>query len=74
VFYWEAWNALRYERAYVGKLGVEMPIQWTAIDAYARRHGIEGLAFDALLKFVSAIDFAYLEIVAEERRLATPTR
>jgi hypothetical protein len=73
LFYWEAWNALRYDRLYIGQHGdIEMPISWVAVDAYARRHGIDGLAFDALLKFVSVIDFAYLDLRAEERSMATP--
>lgn len=61
-FYWQAWHALRYDRAYVGQAGVEMPITFAAMDTYARRYGIEGEAFDRLLRFVSVIDFAYLEI------------
>ncbi len=45
--------------------GVELPISFTAIDAYARRMGVTGAAFDRLLRFVSAIDFAHLEIQRE---------
>lgn len=41
--------------------GIERPITYMAIDAYARRHGIEGEAFDRLLRFVHAIDMAYLD-------------
>jgi len=61
-YYWEAWHALRYDRAYGGMGGVEMPIPFIAVDAYARRNGIVGEGFDRLLRFVSVIDFAYLDI------------
>lgn len=69
-FYWEAWNALRYDRAYVGQMGAEMPISYMAIDAYARRQGIEGRSFDHLLRFVTTIDLVYIDLQAEERRAA----
>lgn len=77
LYYWEAWNALRYDRTYVIIGGrdridaIEQPIPFTAIDTYARRYAIDGSAFDALLRFVSVIDFAYLDIRAEERRQQT---
>lgn len=64
-FYWDAWHALKYDRQYAGMSGVELPIPYTSIDAYARRMGVTGAAFDRLLRFVSAIDFAYLEIQRE---------
>jgi hypothetical protein len=61
-FYWQAWHALRYDRVYAGMTGAEMPISFLSIDTYARRYGITGEIFDRLLRFVSAIDFAYLDI------------
>lgn len=42
-----------------------MPITFIAIDTYARRYGIAGHSFDRLVRFVSVIDFAYLEIQRE---------
>jgi hypothetical protein len=45
--------------------GTEMPISFMAVDAYARRYGITGDAFDRLLLFVSTIDFAYLDVSAK---------
>lgn len=45
--------------------GIEMPITFIAIDTYARRYGIAGHSFDRLVRFVSVIDFAYLEIQRE---------
>lgn len=74
VFYWQAWNALRYDRPFVGQTGIEMPIPYTAVDAYARRNGIDGEAFDKLFRFISEIDFAYLEVIAEERKANTPAK
>lgn len=52
--------------------GLERPIPFTAIDAYARRYGVEGEAFDLLLRFVSVIDFAYLDIAHKERQAPAP--
>jgi hypothetical protein len=69
-FYWEAWNALRYDRAYVGQMGAEMPISYMAIDAYARRQGIDGRSFDHLLRLVTTIDLVYIDLQAEGRRAA----
>lgn len=46
-------------------MALEQPITFAAIDAYARRMGIAGTSFDRLLRFVSAIDFAHLEIQRE---------
>lgn len=43
-----------------------MPITFIAIDTYARRYGISGHSFDRLVRFVSVIDFAYLEIQREQ--------
>lgn len=45
--------------------GIELPITFVAIDAYARRYGVTGHFFDRLLRFVSEIDAAYLAIQRE---------
>ena len=68
-FYWDAWHALKYDRPFAGMSGMELPISYIAIDAYARRHGVEGQAFDRLIRFVSAIDFAHLEIQREAMKV-----
>lgn len=49
-----------------------MPISFAAIDAYARRYCVAGPSFDRLLRFVSAIDFAYLEIQREAMQAVSP--
>ncbi|TGQ94006.1 hypothetical protein EN847_34345, partial [Mesorhizobium sp. M1C.F.Ca.ET.204.01.1.1] len=42
-FYFEAWDALRYDRLYV--MGGEMPIPYTAMSRYAHDHDITGEDF-----------------------------
>lgn len=37
------------------------PIPFAAIDAYAKRYGVQGQAFDILLQLVTALDRAYRE-------------
>lgn len=60
-FYWQAWHSLRYDRPYIGMSGAEMPIYYSAISRYAQDNGIVGESRDRLLRFVAAIDDAYLE-------------
>lgn len=66
-FYWRAWSALRFDRPY-GAMGGEMPVSFLALDAYARRYGIEGEAFDRFHKFMTAIDGEWLAYVAEKAK------
>jgi hypothetical protein len=66
-FYWRAFEALRYDRQY-GALGGESPISFLAIDAYARRYGIESDAFDRFLRLVNAIDDEWMKWRAERAK------
>lgn len=68
--YWQAWYALRYDRAYVGQMGIEMPISFLAVDRYAQRNGIDGEAFERLQYFLTVIDDTYLEQSAADRTAA----
>jgi hypothetical protein len=42
------------------------PIPFSAIDAYAKRYGVQGCAFDTLLQLVTALDRAYREWEGEQ--------
>lgn len=66
-FYRRAWQVLRYDRQYT-EGGGETPISFLAFDAYARRHCIDGEAFDRFVDFVSALDDEWLLHVAEKAR------
>ncbi|MER8540243.1 hypothetical protein NKH17_12390 [Mesorhizobium sp. M1334] len=66
-FYRRAWNALQFDRQY-GAMGGEMPISFVAYDAYARRYGIEGEAFERFHAFMIAIDTEWLNHVAEKAK------
>ncbi|WP_455296506.1 phage tail assembly chaperone [Brucella pituitosa] len=63
-YYIRAWQFLRHDRQY-GAFGGESPISFQAIDIYARRYAIEGIAFDVFRALVSAIDAEWLNHVAE---------
>lgn len=41
-------------------------IPWTAIDAFARRYGVEGEDFDELVTLVRELDKTYLEHLDEK--------
>jgi hypothetical protein len=66
-FYRRAWDVLRFDRQYT-EGGGETPISFLALDAYARRFGIEGEAFDRFHTFMTAIDADWLTHVAEKAR------
>lgn len=51
-------------------MAIEQPISFMAIDAYARRFGIDGEAFSHLLRFVSIIDIEFLTVRESERNKA----
>jgi hypothetical protein len=61
-----AWQALRFDRQYFA-FGGETPIGFMALDAYARRYGIEGEAFDRYLTFMTEIDEEWLEHVRKSQ-------
>lgn len=44
------------------------PIPWTAIDAYAFRHGYEGEGFDYLLKMVRALDDCFVAYMVNRKK------
>ena len=63
--YYEAFQELNTCRAQGLSAG---PIPWTAVDAYARRHGYdEPEDFAYLLEMVRALDDALLKHLAEKR-------
>lgn len=43
------------------------PIPWTALDAYGRRHGIAGEAFEDFALLIGALDAAWLAHIEERR-------
>lgn len=47
-------------------MGGETPISFMALDAYARRYGIEGEAFERFIIFMTAIDEEWLEYQAKQ--------
>jgi hypothetical protein len=63
-YYIRAWQFLRYDRQY-GALGGESPIGFQALNVYARRYHIDGVAFDVFRALVSAIDAEWLSHLAE---------
>lgn len=66
-FYLHAWEVLRFDRQY-GAFGGETPISFMALDAYARRYGIEGEAFDRFLSFMTALDDEWLQYKAKQEK------
>ena len=65
VLYWEAYLDLNGCRQIGFGAG---PIPWTAIDTYARRHGIrDPEEFTTLKELVTAIDRDYLKFLDEDR-------
>lgn len=66
-FYWRAFDLLRYDRQY-GAWGGESPISFVAIDAYARRYGIDGEAFDRFVSLINAVDDEWLGWKAERAK------
>ncbi|RWQ16087.1 hypothetical protein [Mesorhizobium sp.] len=66
-FYWRAWEALRFDRQY-GAMGGESPIAFIAYDAYAKRYGLEGEAFERFHAFMTAIDTEWLIHIANKTK------
>jgi hypothetical protein len=65
--YWEAWEALRFDRQY-GAMGGEMPIPYTALRAYATDNGIAGDDFRLFHTFMGVIDAEWLKHVADRSK------
>ncbi|CAB4142716.1 hypothetical protein UFOVP452_33 [uncultured Caudovirales phage] len=53
--FWRAFDELHGSRP-LAPMGGAGAIPWAAIDAWARRHAIEGADFDALQTVVAALD------------------
>lgn len=64
--YWDAWDALRYDRQYL--MGGETPISYAAISRYARDNGIAGEDFETFHQMLTAIDDEWLEHAARKRK------
>jgi hypothetical protein len=62
--YWEAWDALRFDRQY-GVYGGQMPLPYQVISSYAADHGIVGDDLWLFRMFMTAIDSEWLKHVAE---------
>jgi hypothetical protein len=62
--YRDAFEELRDDRFY-GAMGGMSRIYSTSIDAYARRFGIDGTAFEHFSTFVRAIDDEYVAVQLE---------
>lgn len=59
-FAMQAFQDLKYDRQF-GAMGGVLPLSFGAIDAYARRYGIEGEAFDRFVTLVRALDGVWVE-------------
>src|SRR5438874_1197361 len=59
-FAMQAFQDLKYDRQF-GAMGGVLPLSFGALDAYARRYGIEGEAFDRFVILVRALDSVWVE-------------
>lgn len=64
-FYFEAWEALRFDRAYLA-FGGQMPIPYMTIRAYAHDVGITGEDLLIFRTLLAEIDHEYLKHAAEK--------
>ena len=70
-FYWEAFAELTSDRG----LGMaEGPIRWTAINAYAYRHGLWGDDFDRLVVIIRCMDGVYLNTRSDQSQKSLKAR
>lgn len=65
--YWEAWEALRFDRQY-GAFGGESPISYVAMRAYAAANGVHGADFDLFRRFLGMVDDEWLRHVSERSK------
>ena len=63
--YRRAWRDLHSSRP-IGMAGPGR-IPWTAVNEWAKRHGVEGEQFDMLVECVEAQDEAYLAYIQEQK-------
>ncbi|MBN9255275.1 MULTISPECIES: hypothetical protein [unclassified Mesorhizobium] len=68
-FYFEAWEALRFDRVY-GAFGGETPIGYVAISQYARDHGVTDDDFRLFRTFMRVIDDEWLVAADEQDKKA----
>ncbi len=64
-FAWSAFSELSTDRP-LG-FGAAGPIPWSAISAYAMRHGVGGDTFERLLALIRAMDGEWLKDAASRR-------
>lgn len=57
-FYWRCYCELTTCRSWGDMPG---PIPWQAVNEWAQRNGVDGQAFNALVKVISVIDNLYLK-------------
>lgn len=65
--YWEAWDALRFDRQY-GAYGGQMPIPYQVISSYARDNRIVGHDLWLFRMFMIALDAEWLKHVAAREK------
>lgn len=64
MFYWIAfWDLMSCRSVGMG----EGPIPWTAVDAYSRRHSLEGQDFEDLWHIIRRLDAHYMKFRAQQR-------
>jgi len=66
--YWDAWEALRFDRHY-GAMGGYGPISYAVISQYAADHNITGADFRIFHRFMTAIDAEWLKSEAERNKV-----
>jgi hypothetical protein len=57
--YWDAWDALRFDRFY-GAFGGQGPVSYMTLRAYAEDNGIDGDDFRVFRQFFGVIDNEWL--------------
>lgn len=67
---WSAFQALTNDRAFEN--GVVRGIPFTAIDIYARRFGVDGMAFETMHRLVTALDAVYLSHIRKKQKHGAP--
>jgi hypothetical protein len=67
VFYWNAWQALRFDR-FIGSMGGEGPIYYRAVSRFVQDHALSAVETSILRRVIHAMDEEYLDCVAEKAR------
>jgi hypothetical protein len=82
-FYWRAFGELTLGRGYVSETQLlptapgapplalisnrPLPLKWTTLNTYARRHRLEGDDFELFVRMVRSLDLEYLTVLAEQQ-------